>query len=107
MSDIHRLAISFLMEMFGTLKQWVMSHIYHPDMPKNLSQVRGNVISCTNLLYSNQGYNASFICNLIILHFSNKVNANHHLQYIDLRFLGTERCHLYSPFRRVCKLTQT
>lgn len=54
MSAIHRLAISFLMEIFGTLKQWVMSLIYHPGMPKNLSQVRGNVISCRNLLYSNQ-----------------------------------------------------
>ena len=46
MSAIHRLAISFLMVIFGTLKQWVMSRIYHPNMRKNLSQVRGNVISC-------------------------------------------------------------
>jgi len=50
MSAIHRLAISFLMVIFGTLKQWVMSRIYHPNMRKNLSQVRGNVISCRNLL---------------------------------------------------------
>ena len=39
---IHHLAISSLTEILGMLKQLVTYHIYHPNMPKTLSQVHGD-----------------------------------------------------------------